>query len=445
MIESSFISTDMLVDDLRQLCTLPSSHEQPEAMAAAAAHIAALMRNRGLQSEIIPTAGAPIVVGRRAGRSPFTLLLYHHYDTAPTGPWRAWNHEPFQLAERDGALFGRGVAAGKGPLVAHLAALSSMITAEGELPISVVVVAEGEGITGSPHLGIAVAEHREKLRADACLATAGERDLGGVPICYSGAKGMLQTRLTVVGPNQQLPVGLAASVPNPLWRLVWALGAIKSSQEEILIDGFYDDVESPSRSENQAIRAVRVDERGRLEAWGIDAFLFEMAGNILATAEATLPTANISTITVEPQADQAALPVVASARLDFQLVPRQRPHAVVEQLREYLRAKESADVAVERLIGGYPAVATPPDHPFIERVRASGQASYGVALPRLPLGPFALPLFFFAEAFSTPVAVVGCTRHDSSILGANEHIPLVDLARHGQMLIDLLASYETRP
>lgn len=443
MIESGLISTDMLVDDLRQLCALPSSREQSET-AAAASQIAVLMRQRGLQAEVIPTAGAPLVVGHRTGRSPFTLLLYHHYDTAPTGPWRAWNHEPFQLAERDQNVFGRGVADGKGPLAAHLAALAGIINSEGSLPVSVVIIADGEALAGSPHLGMAITEHREKLRADACLASAGSRDVNGRPICYSGAKGLLQLRLTVVGANQTLPPGLAATAPNPLWRLVWTLASIKSSQEEILIDGFYDDVESPSRAENQVLRSVRFDEAGRLAAWGLDSFLFEMTGTTLTTAESSLPTCNISALTVEPQTDYAALPVVATARVDFQLVPRQRPQAVVDLLREYLKTKDAEDVVIERLIGGYPAVSTAPDHPFLQRVRDAGQSSYGATLDRLALGPFALPLFLFSEAFGLPTAVLGCARHDSAIYGPNEHIPLDDLVRHGQILIDLLASYESR-
>jgi acetylornithine deacetylase/succinyl-diaminopimelate desuccinylase-like protein len=436
--ELATIPTDSLLNDLRQLCALPGSLDQFNELAVVASRVAALMERRGLQTTVIPTAGAPVVVGQRSGRSPYTLLLYHHYDVAPPGPWRAWHHEPFQLAERDNALYGRGVAAGKGPLIAHLAALSTIIETEGELPCGVVVLAEGEGLIGSPSLSTVIADHKHQLRADACLATGGERNREGLPFCYTGVKGLLQMRLTAVGPNQALKPGLAASVPNPLWQLIWAISQIKSDQEEILIDEFYNDVMSPSRIEKQSIRSSRLDETGRLEAWGLGEYLFSLTGGTLVSAEATLPTCNVSSFVVDPQSDLAAIPVVATARLDFQLVPQQRPHTIAELLHKHLKNKEMLNITVERLPGGYPPVVTPFEHPFVQHVCEAGRRLYGAPLNRLPAGPFTLPLFFLSEINNLPCVVVGCARPDSTTYGPNEHIPLDDLVRHGQLLGELL-------
>src|SRR3954464_7739669 len=155
------------MSDLDQLLSLPGSPGEAEELAAVAARVAVLMRGHGLQVTTIATSGAPLVVGRRAGRHPFTLMLYHHYDVLPSGPWRAWHHEPFQMAEREGTLYGRGVADGKGPLAAHLSAIASLIDAEGQLPCGVVVVVEGEALIGSPNLGVVVAEAHALLKADA--------------------------------------------------------------------------------------------------------------------------------------------------------------------------------------------------------------------------------------------------------------------------------------
>ncbi|HWQ14112.1 MAG TPA: M20/M25/M40 family metallo-hydrolase [Roseiflexaceae bacterium] len=438
MTEPAFIPTDRLIFDLDELIGLPGSVGQEDQLAAVAARVAAMMRGRGLTVDVVATGGAPVVIGRRAGRVPTTLLLYHHYDVAPPGPWRAWHHEPFQMAERDGTLYGRGVAEGKGPLAAHLNAIAALIEAEGDLPCGVVVVAEGERLSGSPHLGRVAVERRALLKADACLATAGDRDAQGRPFAYSGVKGLLRMRLRASGPRQALPDGLAVSVPNPLWRLVWALGQIKSDQEEILIGGFYDAIEGPTRAENQALRRAVVDEAGRTAAWGISQFLFGMSHAALVQAEVTLPTCNVTSLAAEPASDLMAIPTSASARLDFQLVPRQLPQQIAALLDEHLAAKGMADVVAERLPGGYPAASTPFDHPFLQLVSDVGRHVYGAPLTLLPRGPFALPLFFFAESFGMPVATVGCGRPDSGANGPNEHILLPDLVRHGQLLIELV-------
>jgi acetylornithine deacetylase/succinyl-diaminopimelate desuccinylase-like protein len=438
VINQAVISTDQLLSVLDQLVGVPGSSGQAEELVAAADRVAALMRAHGLQVETIATPGAPVVIGRRAGRQPFTLLLYHHYDVPPPGSWRAWHHEPFQLAEREAVLYGRGVADGKGPLAAQLSALTALIEAEGDLPCGVVMVAEGEGLIGSPHLGAVVAEQHALLKADACLASGGEHDRDGRPLCYSGVKGLLQVRLSATGAGQALPPGLAASIPNPLWRLLWALGQIKSDQEEILISNFYDDVEGPSRAENQALRAVTLDEVGRRSAWRLEQFLFAMEGVTLVRTEATMPTCNLASLTTEPGGDFNGIPTSASARVDFQLVPRQHPQAIADLLQAHLVAKHLADIIVERLSGGYPAVHTAIEHPFVQQVSDVGRHVYSAPLALLPHGPFAQPLFFFAEAFGIPVAAIGCARHDSAINAPNEHIPLPDLVRHGQLLIELL-------
>lgn len=438
MPEPVLVSSNRLFSDLDQLTSLPSSAGSSDELIAVATRIATMMRTYGLEVTTITTTGAPIVVGRQSGEHPFTLLLYHHYDTAPPGPWRLWHHHPFQLAERDGQLYGRGIADGKGPLVSHLNALASLLESRGQLPCGVVVVAEGEGLIGSPNLQMAINKHRSLLSAHACLSIGGERDPQGRPFCYSGTKGLIQMRLRVDGATASLPSGLAASVPNPLWRLIWALGHIKSEQEEVLIGGFYDDMEVPSRAVNQTLRSTAVDEQGRLTAWGIKQFLFTMGGSALVQAETTMPTCNIASLTVEPSTDLAVIPTSASARIEFQLVPAQRPDVIADLLRAHLQSKGLDDIAIERLPGSYSAIHTPFEHPFVQQVSTLGQQIYDGSLTLLPQGPFAQPLSLFAELLGIPVSVVGCARPDSAIAAPNEHLPFDDLVRQGHFLAELL-------
>lgn len=431
--------TEKFTQLLSSLCALRTTPGQIDDLCAAADLLAVALRKLSMQVAVAATGGAPVVIARRAGRSPRTLLLYHRYDCAPPGPWRAWSHDPFQLAERDGALYGRGVAEGKGPLAAHIQALQSLIEAEGELPCGVVIVAEGDGLSGSPHLAAALAAHPELLPADLGLGIAGERNLAGTPFCYSGSKGLLQVRLSTSAALYPLPAGLASSLRNPLWRLIWALASIKGDDEDVRIPGFYEGVEGPTREENAQLRNVALDEAGRLAGWGAPGFLFGMEGVSLVRAEVTLPTCNISAISCEPAGDLPHLPTSASAVLDFQLVPRQEPAALLELLRAHLADRGFADVAVEPLPGGYPPAHTPTDAPALATLSAAGEPVFGAPLPRIPSGPFALPLQIVGAASAAPMAALGTARPGSAALGPDEHIPIADLAQHAQFLAELLS------
>lgn len=437
--------TEQLIADLRLLCAQPSSTNQQDELTAAARVVADLLRQSGLEVRSVRTPGAPVVLGWRDGHVSPRLLLYHHYDVAPPGPWRAWFHEPFQLAERDNILYGRGVAHGKGPLVSHLHALRTLLQSEGELPCGLAVVVEGEGLSGSTHLADVLRQHADELCAGACLSVAGERDSHGRPFCYGGSKGLLRVRLSVRGASHSLPSGLSASVPNPVWRLIWALNHIKGEDEDIRINGFYDTIAGPGKGEREMLRKAHLDEQGRLAAWQIPSFLFGMSDAGLVRSEVTLPTCNISGLVVETSSDVAAIPVAASAQVDFQLVPDQHPQAILELLRMYLDDRNCSDITVEAAPGSYAPVRNSLDQSFIQRLSAAGERIYGESLSMLPIGPFVQPLSLFAEQLETPVAAVALSRHDSAMYGPNEHLPLDDMVRHSQLIAELLMAYRDQP
>jgi acetylornithine deacetylase/succinyl-diaminopimelate desuccinylase-like protein len=438
------IPIDVMVEDLGTLCAQPSSTRQRYDLADSARLVATMLRNAGLDARIIQSGGAPAVIGQRAGLNQATLLLYHHYDVAPPGPWHDWSHTPFQLAEREEKLYARGVAHGKGPLVAHLQALQTLLRLEGELPCNVIMVIEGERLIGSPNLRRIVKKHLANWTVDACLSCGGERDANGAPFCYSGSKGLLQVKLTATGARVPLESGLATSLHNPLWRLIWALSSIKGEDEDIRFNGFYDDVDGPERGQREMLRKVKLDEAGRLNSWHIPEFLFGMKGASLLRTEVTLPTCHVSSLVSEPPSEVSSIPTSATALLEFQLVPQQQPDTILELLQRHLASRDFAAVKIERLPGHYPPIVTPMEHPFIQQLTQVGEHIYHTPLSVLPFGTFTQPLHTFAHLLQTPVAALGFARHNSNIYGTNENLPREDLEHHAQFLIELLLNYGER-
>src|SRR5450759_3737562 len=101
---------DESIAELSRLVAQPSVRAQNWGMQACAFLVAEMLQKRGFKVEILPTAGAPVVFAERKGKSAKTILFYNHYDVQPAEPLDLWDTPPFEPAQRDGKLYGRGVS-----------------------------------------------------------------------------------------------------------------------------------------------------------------------------------------------------------------------------------------------------------------------------------------------------------------------------------------------
>ncbi len=62
-------------------------------------------------------------------------------------------------------------------------------------------------------------------------------------------------------------------VPSASWRLVWALASLKSADERITIEGFYDDVLPVTKKDEEILNAFPYNEKSQLEKLGLTSFL----------------------------------------------------------------------------------------------------------------------------------------------------------------------------
>src|SRR5262245_12107053 len=149
---------DAFLEELKHYLRQPSVAAQNLGMTEMAELTRARLRARGFATQILPTAGHPVVYGE-LGEGPRTLLIYDHYDVQPPEPLELWETPAFEPAVRDGKLYARGVADNKGDQMCRMQAVEAWLATLGPLPLKIKWLIEGEEEIGSPNLESFVHEH----------------------------------------------------------------------------------------------------------------------------------------------------------------------------------------------------------------------------------------------------------------------------------------------
>src|SRR5437773_7973549 len=163
----------------------------------------------GLESKVVPTKGHPIVWARnkhRSGRP--TVLIYGHYDVQPPEPLELWVSPPFEPVLKDGYVFARGATDNKGQILSHIIGIQETLEKNGDLPVNVDLVVEGEEEVGSQHLPKFLTENRDALKCDVVLVSDTGMIAPGTPTLSYGLRGVAALELKVTGPKIDLHSGI---------------------------------------------------------------------------------------------------------------------------------------------------------------------------------------------------------------------------------------------
>jgi len=435
------------IDELKRLVAQKSISAQGVGLEECAALIAEMLGKCGFQAQINPTAGAPIVTAERKGKNDVTLLFYDHYDVQPAEPLELWLSDPFQLEERGGKLFGRGVSDNKGNIVNRLFAIDSILKERGELPCNVKFLIEGEEEVSSTNLEKYVCVHYQELSADACIWESGGVDQNDVPTQSLGLRGICYVELQVETAKVDVHSGLGGSIfPNAAWRLVWALNSLKNEKEEILIEGFYDDVNPLLQEDLEYIKAlpdVAEDYRSR---FGVKEFLAGIEGGFeLNLAESYRPSCTICGLTAgyQGKGSKTILPARASAKIDFRLVPNQTPEKIFSLLRHHLDVHGFQDIRLIYL-GGEAPCKTSASHPFIQLVVDTAREVYGVPMQIVPMSGGSGPNFIVQKELKVPIASLGVGYPGTAAHSPNENIRIADYLKSARHLVRVLDAFGKR-
>ncbi|MEW6031140.1 MAG: M20/M25/M40 family metallo-hydrolase [Chloroflexota bacterium] len=435
---------DRSLDELKRLVAQPSISAQNLGLTECAALVADMLRARGFTAQIHSTEGSPVVTAERRGKSDKTLLFYNHYDVQPPEPLELWETPPFEPTLRDGKLYGRGVSDDKSHITARLFALDALLAELGELPCNVKFIIEGEEETASVHLKQFILEHKEILKADACVWEFGGVDHRDIPIQYLGLRGICYVELTVDLLSTDVHSGLGGSIfPNAAWRLIWALNTLKGPDERIRIPGFYDGVRPPSARDRELMAALPDVTEEYKSRYGVPYFIKGLKGGVdLKIEEVFSPTCTVCGLTAGYQGPgpKTVLPARSSAKVDFRLIPDQEPKDILKKLRAHLDAEGFSDVKITDLGGDAPA-RTDPDDPFIQMVVEAAREVYGVPQQIVPLSGGSGPSHPFVHDLGLPVATAGLGYPDNRIHAPNENIRIDLYLKHARHMARVMAEF----
>jgi len=399
-----------------------------------ARHFAEVLTAAGLQTQLWPSVGAPVVFGEwpaPPGRP--TLLFYGHYDVQPPDPLDAWDSPPFEPSLRDGALYGRGAGDNKGQLLAHVAAVAELI-ARDDLGVGVKFIIEGEEEIGSPHVAAVVRAHRAELAADLALTADAPVHDDGRPVVIFGVRGLLYIEVQLAGAPRDLHSGNRGGIaPMPAWTLVHALGTLRNADGRVTVPGFYDAVRAPDSAEREMLEALPLDT-GHLEAeLGVaGAAKWLQTSGWKDSPWAALgfqPSCNIAGLTAGYQGPGAktVIPATASAKIDFRLVADQDPDEIFAAIRVQLE-QAAPGIQVERT-ASVPPSATPASTPLAAAVIAAVRAATGSEPLLRPRLGGTTPDYVFTRILEMPSILVPYGPPDMNHHAPNEKMTLAALER----------------
>ncbi|MBW7879729.1 MAG: dipeptidase [Anaerolineae bacterium] len=291
-------------------------------------------------AELIATAGHPIVYGEwlTAGADRPTVLIYGHYDVQPADREAdGWATDPFEPVVKDGVLYARGSTDDKGPVVAHLNAIESLVNTDG-LPVNIKVIFEGEEEVSSLHLGQFVAEYKDRLSADACLISDTSIYSAEQPSIVYALRGLAYMEIHVQGPATDLHSGgFGGTVHNPAQALAEIITKLHNPDGAVSVPGFYDDVRPLGKDERDEMAKTPWTQEDWSRATGLTTPWGEPDYSLRERVSAR-PTLEVNGMLsgFTGTGAKTVLPAKAMAKISCRLVADQEPRDIYEKVKAYV-------------------------------------------------------------------------------------------------------------
>jgi len=414
-----------LVAELSELIAIPSLSADPANagdVRDAAEWVCERIRGAGGEAELVMRRDQPLAIGevrasRDAATAP-TVLCYGHFDVQPPDPLELWESPPFELDERDGWLYGRGVADDKGQLFMLLEAARRLALA-GELPVNLRFACDGEEETGGHTIvDFMVADERG---ADTAIVFDSDMVDEGVPSFNVAVRGMCYFHVTVRTGKRDLHSGIYGGVAlNAMHALTQALAGVLARNGRVP-EPLRAGIVTPANEEVAGWSSLPpgADELASQGATPTD----ERAADEFYLRTWTEPAVDVHGLAGgSPHLQKTVLPVEAVANVSIRLAPGQSVGEIAPVFERLLResAPAGAEVGVELWSSSEPGLI-PPDAPAVRLALDAFEHVVGTR-PLLIRSGGSIPIVPALSARGIPAIVTGFAEKDSNIHSPNERI-----------------------
>ena len=442
-----------MTDDLKELFTFlsfpsvstDSKHRQD--VRNCAEWIIRKLSAMQLTTELHETPGHPIVIARnkyQADRK--TVLIYGHYDVQPADPLELWSSPPFSPEIRDGRIWARGATDNKGQMLAHILGVGKTLEANGELPVNLIFLFEGEEEIGSPNLAPFLKAHRDELKCDIIAISDTGMVAPNTGTLGYGLRGITCAEVKIIGPVRDLHSGIfGGAIANPATAIARLVASLHDGEGKVAIEGFYDEVRPLEAWEREMWAKVPgLSDQDYLKVTGSPASFGE-PGYSSAERVFARPTAEVNGIGggYQGEGSKTVIPSEAFVKFSFRLVPDQDPQIILQRLRAHLEkhCPPGVKLIIEDGHDGKPYACDPHSDFGKAAQRALKRTFPGE--PMLIREGGSIPIVqAFREILGVDTLLLGLALSDAQIHSPNENFPIENFEagiRLNQALLEELA------
>ncbi len=249
-----------LTKEIMKFKSVSTDEKFKDEVRATSEFLVKMFKDRGFEVGSYDGFGNPIVFASLVVDEALpTVLVYGHYDVQPAEMSDGWKSDPFEFVERDGRFYGRGAIDNKGQFMVHVATVFDLMEA-GKLKYNVKFLLEGDEETGSGDLVSFVKQNKDMLEADALMLSDGEL-YKNKPTIELSFRGVFNFKMIVTSSHSDLHSGLYGGyAPSSNNEVIRVLAGMKDDNGKILVDGFYEGLDTLSEEHIERAKQVDISE-----------------------------------------------------------------------------------------------------------------------------------------------------------------------------------------